>query len=234
MPHRFPQPPGTKGSLKWVQVMVNHHPHLLSQAIGAAIGVPPDAIEWVSPLTSDGYAEYRDQGFLDRLGIILDRHPLSNFWPSRGPQWDALGRAGDRVILVEAKAHLAELLSPPSQASPASLGRIRASLNLVKASLGVPPEIDWTGRYYQYANRLAHLFLIRHLNHVPAELVHLCFLNDQEMKGPTDAEEWQRALEEVHAALRIIDTPLLQHMHHVFVDVAAVTSGKPDQEWYRR
>jgi len=88
MPNRTPQPLGKKGSLKWMQVMVNDHPHLLSAAIGAVIGMSPASIEWVSPLASDVYAEYSDQGFLDRLGITLKDYPLKALWPARGPQWD--------------------------------------------------------------------------------------------------------------------------------------------------
>jgi hypothetical protein len=224
---RVPMLPGTKGSLKWVQVIVNAHPHLLSEAVAASTGIPAGEIEWLSPLSADGYAEYRDEGFLDRLGVTLNYRPLKAFWPAGGPQWDALGCAGDRVILIEAKAHLTELISTPSQAKPASLKRIRASLGRVKASLDVPPDVDWTGRYYQYANRLAHLYLLRRLNHIPAELVHLCFLNDREKKGPTTAAQWHVAISQAHTALGITDRPLLRHVHHVFVDVVGL--GKVDQ-----
>jgi hypothetical protein len=219
MPDRFPQPLGRKGSLKWMQAMVNDHPLQLSAVVGASINAPPDAIQWVSPMVGDDYAEYRDQGFLDRLGVSLGRYPIKDFWPARGPQWDALGRVGDRVILVEAKAHLAELKSSPSQAGPASMDRIRASLGLVKSSLGVASAVDWTGLYYQYANRLAHLYLLCQLNHIPAELVHLCFLNDRDINGPASAEEWQVGFEQAEAVLGIQDHPLLRHVHHVFVDV---------------
>jgi hypothetical protein len=230
MPNRNPQPLGRKGSLKWIQVMVNDHPHLLSEAVGVATGISPDKIEWVSPLAADSYAEYRDYGFLDRLGIALADYSLSMFWPARGPQWDALGRAQGQVILIEAKAYLKELITDPCQATPASLARIKASLGLVKQSLGVPSEIDWTGRYYQYANRLAHLYLLRHLNQIPAELVHVCFLNDHERQGPTTAAEWQIALQQVHYALGITDNPLLQHMHHVFLDVGSIAKAGPTPE----
>lgn len=220
MPGRFPQPLGRKGSLKWMQAMVNDRPHRLSGIVGASIGAPPDAIQWVSPLAEDGYAEYRDRGFLDRLGVSLGHCPLSDFWPARGPQWDALGRVGDRVILVEAKAHLAELKSSPSQAGPASMDRIRVSLGLVKTALGVASDVDWTGPYYQYANRLAHLYFLRQLNHIPAELVHLCFLNDRAMNGPESAAVWQTALKQAEAVLGFQDHPFLRHVHHLFVDVA--------------
>jgi hypothetical protein len=205
-----------------MQMMVNDYPLMLSARVGAAIGVSSDEIEWVSPLASDEYAEYRDQGFLDRLGITLDNYPLREFWPARGPQWDALGRSGKRVILVEAKAHLTELVSSPTQAGPASIARIRASFGRVQEELGVPTDTDWTSTYYQYANRLAHLFLLCQLNRVPAELIHLCFLNDRDMDGPTSTAEWDKALRLLHVRLGISDHPLLLHVHHVFFDLEDV------------
>jgi hypothetical protein len=48
-------------------------------------------IVWMSPKAGDGYAEYRDQAFLDLLGIKPTKTKLKDFWPNRGPQWDALG-----------------------------------------------------------------------------------------------------------------------------------------------
>jgi hypothetical protein len=150
----------------------------------------------------------------------LDRCPLKTFWPARGPQWDALGCAGHRVILVEAKAHLAELKSSPSQAGPVSLHQIQTSLALVRSSLGVLSDVDWASQYYQYANRLAHLYLIRYLNHIPADLIHLCFLNDRAMNGPRTAQEWHAAFGQAQLTLGLQDHPLTQYVHHVFVDVA--------------
>ena len=109
---RFVQQSGTRGSQRWLQHFVNHDPLVLD----AAIGVGP--IKWLSPLSSDDFAEYRDKAFLDRLGITLHRRPLDSFWPSRGPQWDALGRADSgECVLVEAKAHVAEVFSPKTRAS---------------------------------------------------------------------------------------------------------------------
>ena len=131
----------------------------------------------------DAY-EYRDQGFLDKLGITLDRQPLPTFWPTGGPQWDALGRTNSGVILIEAKAHLNELTSTCA-AGPISLARIQQSFGLVKRAIGAHEHACWTTPYYQYANHLAHLFLLRELNGINAELVLLCVLNDHEMRGPT-------------------------------------------------
>lgn len=75
---RFPQPQGTKGSLRWIQYLVNQHPEVLN----AGIGIGP--VEWRSPRADDGYAEYRDQAFLDRLALTLPRRPLDVFWPAGG------------------------------------------------------------------------------------------------------------------------------------------------------
>ncbi len=103
---RHSQPRGTKGSLKWIQDLVNLHPAVLDEAIES------DPVEWRSPLADDDYAEYRDQAFLDRLGVTLLARPLQTFWPRSGPRWDALGLVlGQRVVLVEAKAHLPEVES---------------------------------------------------------------------------------------------------------------------------
>ena len=61
---RFPQPAGEKGSLRWIQRLVNQYPDVLDSAIG--IG----QIEWRSPQANDAFAEYRDQAFIDRLGTL--------------------------------------------------------------------------------------------------------------------------------------------------------------------
>src|SRR5882762_1561368 len=79
---RFPQPEGAKGSLRWMQRLVNQH----SAALNDAIGLGP--VVWRSPRADDAFAEYRDQAFVDRLGIALPKRPLKDFWPSGGPQWD--------------------------------------------------------------------------------------------------------------------------------------------------
>ena len=131
--------------------MVNDHPDVLDAAIGLG------AIDWCSPLTSDDCAEYRDDAFLQRLGVPSLTKPLSDFWPRLGPQWDALGRAkGGPYVLLEAKGNLSELLSSPSGAGAESATRIQSALDDTARALGASPGTDWSRRFYQYANRLAH------------------------------------------------------------------------------
>ena len=66
----------------------------------------------------------------------------------------------------EAKANIPEIVSPVTGAGPTSRALIESSISETKAFLGVDPSIPWTGKLYQYTNRLAHLYLLRELNRV--------------------------------------------------------------------
>lgn len=193
---RFPQRADGRGSLKWIQAAVNDRRRPVDAAVLAAL---PKAsrIEWLSPLASDDFAEYRDRAFLDRLGLARHADALASFWPARGPQWDALGRSdsGD-LILVEAKAHVRELCSPRSQAGEASLARIVASLQATADSLGAAPLAPWHVAFYQLANRIAHLRFLRELGE-PAWLVLVSFVGDEDMHGPQSEEAWRAAYDVV-------------------------------------
>ena len=119
---RIIQPRGTKGSLKWIQDIVNDNPVFLNDSINKASRFKEEReIEWLSPLADDDYSEYRDHEFLDLLGVTLNKVELKDFWPSGGPQWDALGRIkGEAYFLVEAKAHVTEVISSSQAKSPTS------------------------------------------------------------------------------------------------------------------
>jgi hypothetical protein len=122
---RVKQPADARGSLRWVRHLIYDHPAQLSDALLPKLGVSAATIRWVSPRSDDEHAEYRDQCALDQLGVSCGVRALADFWPNRGPQWDALGRFGNAgVVLVEAKANLSELVSPASQASGGSLAKI--------------------------------------------------------------------------------------------------------------
>ena len=118
-----------------------------------------DSVEWKSPLQADGFVEYRDGEVLRHLGVEkLPNRSLAEFWPRRGPVWDALGCSKKgRLLLVEAKAHIPEAASPPSQASPKSLELIEASLAEARRHYAPKAKADWSRNLYQYANRLAFL-----------------------------------------------------------------------------
>jgi hypothetical protein len=55
-------------------------PTHLNRCIRDAFKWRPDVfVEWVSPVKSDGYAEYYDQAFLARLGLDTLAVPLTEF-----------------------------------------------------------------------------------------------------------------------------------------------------------
>ena len=217
---RIIQPKGTKGSLKWIQEVVNNKPLLLDNPIKKSIGADKkNNIEWLSPKVEDGYAEYRYQAFLDLLGIKLTKTKLQDFWPNRGPQWDALGRLGNEAyFLVEAKAHVSEIISSCQAKSPKSKALIKKSLNKTQKYLGLKPNIDLTEGFYQYANRLAHLYLLRVLNDIPAYLVFVYFINDH-THLPTTKAEWAGALKLMHSFLGSQNHKLSKYVIDVFIDV---------------
>jgi len=218
---RFPQKQGEKGSLKWIQILVNRRPSLLNDRIRAKTKISQNThIKWLSPLKKDRYAEYRDKAFVERLGIDLPKCKLSEFWPRGGPQWDGLGRADDgTVFLIEAKAHISETISHLAAKSLVSKQRILASLQQTKDYLNVKSPNDWASPFYQYANRIAHLYLLRVLNGIPAYLVFVYFLNDEIMGGPKTEEEWIGALKLLHAYLGIGRNKLGKFVIDVFIDV---------------
>ena len=214
------QPKGIKGSLKWLQYIVNHSPDVLNKPVAYAIGADKEkSVEWLSPKKDDDYAEYRDQGFLDLLGIKLSKTKLKDFWPSRGPQWDALGRVEDKAyFLVEAKAHVSEVISSSQAKSPTSKALINKSLAETRKYLKLNPDIDLSKVFYQYSNRLAHLYLLRKLNNIPAYLVFLYFTNDY-THVPTTRKEWEGALQLMHSLLGTQRHKLSKYVIDVFMDV---------------
>jgi len=215
--------PANRGSQKWLQIAVNEKQSILDSVILEQLTESKNRdIHWVSPIKSDEYAEYKDDDFLERLNIKLSSYPLSSFWPRRGPQWDGLAKTEDeKVLLIEAKAHLPEMQSPASQANEPSRKFIRESLKEVKSFLGVQSDIDWSGMYYQYTNRIAHLYLLRELNKIPAYLIFLCFINDQEMNGPISEKEWQTSIHELETYLGLpVQHKLSQYILHVYLDIS--------------
>ncbi|MCU9847611.1 hypothetical protein OEZ60_06290 [Defluviimonas sp. WL0024] len=176
-------------------------------------------IDWVSPLAEDDYAEYRDGAFLERLGIDSLCGPLKDFWPQRGPQWDALGLTSSGPVLVEAKAHIREFFSPPSQASETSKKQINSAFAAVCADLGINRSTNWCELYYQYANRLAFLWWLRE-NGVDANLLFVSFLNDCDMGGPSHIETWKVAFDSANYVLGLPERNKLgRYIHHVSPDI---------------
>ena len=216
-----------KGSQKWLQKLVNNRPDMLARELAPALRLASgDQIFWLSPIKSDAYSEYSDDTFLECLNINLSKNSLEMFWPKRGPVWDGLGRTrhGD-LILLEAKAHIGEMVSPPTAAVKTSLLKIRKSLDETKSFLGSKSLHDWASTYYQYTNRLAHLYLLRELNCLPAHLVFLYFVNAADVAGPKTREEWEGAIKLLHNFLGINRHKLSAYVIDAFIDVEELESA---------
>ena len=65
---RTEQKPDGKGSQRDIQILVNRRPDLLSDAVRQAQRVGSEKIDWDSPRSDDGYAEYSDGDFLAKIG----------------------------------------------------------------------------------------------------------------------------------------------------------------------
>ncbi len=217
---RVVQKRGERGSLKWLQIAVAEHRHVLEEPIRSTFSdIGP--IEWLSPLATDEFAEYRDAAFLERLGLPEAADALQVFWPRRGPQWDALACSGDVKFLFEAKAHLPEAFSAPSQASnPDSVELIRSSLSQAIEFLSANPIAPWDRAFYQYANRIAHLFFLRQIVKVDARMVFIDFVGDAEMGGPEHPAAWEGAYAIIDHVLGLRRRHRLsRYMTHIHPDV---------------
>jgi hypothetical protein len=205
---RVEQPKCERGSQKWLQLAVNSRPAVLNDLIIPKLAAT--SVSWQSPLAADQYAEYRDADFLEKIGASSLSSELANFWPDRGPQWDALARSdrGD-ILLVEAKAHIEELFSPPTKAGPTSRKKIEEALDQAARNIGATPRAPWTELFYQLANRITHLYFLRK-HGLKACLVLVNFLGDSDMGGPENEREWRAAYQVVWYALGIPSHHILQ------------------------
>lgn len=218
---RKPQKSNGKGSLKQLQLLVNNYSSLVDVKIKEEIPRLSDSkIKWKSPLRDDGHAEYTDDDFIEQIGLTPANINLEKFWPKRGANWDGLATTDKgEIILVEAKANIAELVSSPSGAGEKSMKLINKSLQETKVYLNKTNEIDWTGKFYQYTNRVAHLYFLREKCKQKAYLVNIYFIGDETVNGPSTKEKWEGAIEVMNRYLGLNSHLLKKYMADVFVDV---------------
>ncbi len=204
---------------------MNRSPHTINAAIASAMELPSGvSIQWYSPLEKDNFREYQDSHFLHKLGVELRHRELSTFWPRWGPVWDGLASTSDgRSILVEAKANVPEFHSSPCGAGGKSLALINQALEETKQFLSVPSTSDWTTCFYQVANRLAHLYLLRELNGIDAALAFVFFVGDTTISEEkrTSRREWEREISLMvqHLEIRRDLSWLHENVCDVFLEV---------------
>jgi hypothetical protein len=224
-------PVATRGSQRWLQVAVNHRPQVLHDALVRSGALQAgEHVTWRSPLEADDFREFRDDAALTLAGIANLRRRLADFWPARGPVWDAIGvTSAGRPLFVEAKAHIAEAASPGTRASESSKSRIVQSLEEARRFYAPRATASWCDVFYQYANRLAHHYFLREANALPSVLVFVYFTNDGEMNGPSSEEEWKGAVCLLHAVLGLPHDLRSKGVFEAFVDVQALTSLQPSE-----
>jgi hypothetical protein len=216
-----------KGSQKWVQKIINFCPSRLNKLIQHEIAsLSGREFQWTSPLEQEKFAEYRDAAFLKNLGLHEFTQKLEKFWPKMGPQWDALGKTfdGEAFILVEAKANVPELVSFCGAKKEESLKTISASLAETQKWLNCrEPHVDWKCGFYQYANRLAHLYFLRKKAQKEAYLVFLYFVEDSShIRTPHDA--WNSALKLQKKLMGLSAGSLVGKVIEIFINTNDIKS----------
>jgi hypothetical protein len=194
------------GSQKQIQTYVNQRTQVLNSAVAQSLSrydLDEKDIHWVSPLAADRYSEYRDSEFLELVGLGQLAPRLREFWPQRGPCWDALARIQGGCVLIEAKSHVAEIYGGGCGASPRSRQKIQEALDVTNAWLGVSPDADWMGPLYQSANRYATLYFLREIAGVQAFLVNVYFVGDLPPRT-TAREDWNAAIGGVNRELELV------------------------------
>jgi hypothetical protein len=194
------------GSQRQIQFYVNEQPSVLQKAISDAFNTNLE-LRWVSPLSSDQYIEKQDSAFLKALGLSKNCEDLKLFWPNGGPVWDALARVENGgVLLVEAKSHVPEMAGRGCKAvADSSIKKIEHAIVSTKQWVGAELWSDWKGRFYQSANRIAHLYLLREILGVDAWLVNLYFTDDPH--SPTSRDAWETGIADVNKSLGIASVP---------------------------
>ena len=102
-------------------------------------------------------------------------------------------------------------------------GLIEASLSETAQGLGAPGGHAWWTRFYQYANRLAHGYLLDQLNGIPTRLVFLYLVGDADVSGPTSRAAWRTKIDMVHRELELPTLP--DFVTDVFIDVRKIGSA---------
>ena len=138
------------------------------------------------------------------------------YWPQKGNQmnWDVVGITGETFILCEAKARIGEIEKKhkDDDTSDSAQKRIKA-FEFAKREIGVCGSAnDWFHNFYQMANRLYILALLKHRN-IRAMLLNIYFCGDC-VRGrhcPKDAEEWRSTIiNEEYEKLGIAGNPFVK------------------------
>jgi hypothetical protein len=157
------------------------------------------------------------------------RENWKKYWSQTGTQqnWDAviecrqiIPNSGkpDKWVVVEAKAHLAELESS-SQAGTGSRDIIAKAFKETQERFGIKTQNSWFDKYYQMANRLAFLHFMLS-NNIEVSLLNIYFINgwpDEPALNVANKEIWEEKIKDEYDYLGINEN-VKKHISELFID----------------
>ncbi len=214
--------------LRWM----GRHRREFDKRAGLAIGSGLAAVEWLD--CGFSRAKTWSDSEIKGLDFLAPNDPTRVAWEAEWPQtgnvhnWDAVGQFSHQNekrdwVLVEAKAHVAELKGSPCGAkSHGGRPKIQRFFDHAKVHLGVPATVDWLTDYYQYANRVALLSFLASRG-VSAHLLFVYFTGEQRAGWvcPASQQAWQPHLTQMKAHLGLPATHVVSgRIHELFRPVA--------------
>ena len=207
---------------------MGRHREELNEILSKQLGISNN-IYWLDfNYSQDNKSKDRELiGFQFLKSSVINDLKVSEFWPDKGPNWDAVAVDGTTYLLIEAKAHIKELSHKNmTGAKNKSYDLIRRSIHSLQKKYKIPIDDLWLTDYYQLANRLAFCDFLNEKG-VSSRLVYICFLNGYEYsysghkiinKSVKNKVEWQKALNEMIEKMNIKGTPLEDLIEPVYID----------------
>jgi hypothetical protein len=181
-----------------------------------------------------GDKDFKDVKFLEKfIGDCngkIDYEEISKSWKELWPQsgntqnWDAIFKIGDTIFIVEAKARIGELRSPCGAKSAKSIEKIENTMNKTKQYFGVSSDADWLNNYYQFANRLAFLYILNKENNLKTCLLNIYFINGfqvnkwENKENVSSVDEWEKAIDKELDYLGVDESKIKDLVYSVFID----------------
>ena len=99
---------------------------------------------------------------------------------------------------------------------------IDKSLSVARSFYAPRSRADWSGVFFQYANRLAHQYFLREWNGIQSRLVFLYFTNAVDVEGPATEDEWRGAVRLIHAQLGLQADLTRYGVYDAFLDARSL------------
>ena len=208
--------------------MLGHHRDYFFKELRRQLHLPQGAeIHWLDygfdKSNVSGDKEYKKREFFKAIPEIFTPEVISDFneddfGAKLNQNWDGIFWVDKTVYLVEAKAHVKEIISDCQSDKEQSLSIIEGYFKKTREDLDISSNNDWKKVYYQMANRVAFLNLL--LSHdIEAKLVNIYFVNgyEKKVKDPesdkyytiqnknTSVEDWKNAIIEEESYLGITE-----------------------------